>query len=225
MPGNWLLTDRTVKGSIVISLYLGFPHVLYIFTPMGLNTSDPFSSSLFVTWHQSLGFRSSSPPSLRCAPPGRGSISFPLPGAACRFFFLPSSVAAADLQQQQQSFVCGSPPASSCGGCVYRSAGCLLRVASAAVDVLLLFPAGYFPSPLLISSLRISHILCCSFVLLIWERTEEGIICHPCYCFALMWPLISVAVVQASCFLVLPLMVVRLQYAPISCLGCAVIFK
>jgi len=86
-------------------------------------------------------------------------------------------------------------------------------------------PSGDIFPPLLVSSLPISHILCCSFVLLIWERTEEGIICHLWYCFALMWPLISVAVVQASCFLVLPLMVVRLQYAPISCLGCAVIFK
>ena len=46
-----------------------------------------------------------------------------------------------------------------------------------------------------------------------------------CHCFVVMWPLISVAVVQASCFLGLPLMVMRLQYAPISCLGCAVIFK
>ena len=87
------------------------------------------------------------------------------------------------------------------------------------------FPSGDIFPPLLVSSLPISHILCCSFVLLIWERTEEGIICHLCYCFALMWPLISVAVVQASCFLGLPLMVMRLQYAPISCLGCAVIFK
>jgi len=46
-----------------------------------------------------------------------------------------------------------------------------------------------------------------------------------CHCFVVMWPLISVVVVQASCFLGLPLMVMRLQYAPISCLGCAVIFK
>jgi hypothetical protein len=78
------------------------------------------------------------------------------------------------------------------------------------------FPSGDIFPPLLVSSLLINHILCCSFVLFIWERTEEWIICHLCYCFALMWPLISVAVVQASCFLGLPLMVMRLQYAPIS---------
>ena len=49
-----------------------------------------------------------------------------------------------------------------------------------------------------------------------------------CHCFVVMWPLISVPqLVQASCFLLvgLPLVVVRLQHAPISCLGCAVIFK
>ena len=38
-----------VKGSIVISLYLGFPHVLYICTPMGLNTKYPFSLFSFIT--------------------------------------------------------------------------------------------------------------------------------------------------------------------------------
>lgn len=86
------------------------------------------------------------------------------------------------------------------------------------------------------------HILSCSFMLLQESKPHLGenrgsdymstcacswliIICH---CFVVMWPLISVAaLVQASCFLLvdLPLVVVRLQYAPISCLGCAVIFK
>ena len=116
------------------------------------------------------------------------------------------------------------PPGWSCstgrGGFAWRSS-CWPSICCSHEPL----PSGDIFPPLLVSSLPISHILCCSFVLLIWERTEEGIICHLCYCFALMWPLISVAVVQASCFLVLPLMVVRLQYAPISCLGCAVIFK